>query len=124
MALSPLQLGFVSESGNHTTRLSVVTLWLLSVAVMLKAMPQLFQIRAGSLLVDGFQQSFQTRQTETWPLTSEKIDRENPVNSSGTWSDTVPESERMEQKAQAGFRSAVHKVPRSRNRLESTNNKL
>ena len=38
-----------------------VILWRLSVAVMLKAVPPVFQIPAGSPMVDRFQQSFQTK---------------------------------------------------------------
>ena len=55
--------GFVSWSGIHTTLLLVVTLWCLHVAMMLKAMPLVFPIPAGSPMVDRFQWNFQTRQT-------------------------------------------------------------
>lgn len=54
-------LGFISQSGNHTTYLLVVILWWLSVAVMLKAMLLIFQIPAGSSMVDIFQWSFQSQ---------------------------------------------------------------
>ena len=54
-------LGFLSWLGNHTTCLSFVTVWWLCVVMMLKAMPLLFQIPAGSPMVDRFQQSFQTK---------------------------------------------------------------
>ena len=37
-------------------------------------------------------------------------------------SDIVPEGERMAWKAQAGFHSAVHSDPRSRNLLNGTKN--
>ena len=38
-------------------------------------------------------------------------------------SDRAPESEKMAQKDQVGFRSAVHRGTRSRNPLQGTNNK-
>ena len=60
-ALSPPGPKFISLSGTHTTHLLVVILWWLYVAVMLKAMPPVFQIPAGSPLVDKFQWSFQTK---------------------------------------------------------------
>lgn len=59
--LMPLRSGFLSWSGNHTTHLPVVTLWWMRVAVMLKAMPLIFQIPAGSPVVDRFQRSFQSK---------------------------------------------------------------
>ena len=61
LALSLRWPGSVSPSGNQTTHLSVVRLWWLHVAVMLKALPLRFQIPAGSPVVDGFQQSFRTK---------------------------------------------------------------
>ena len=54
-------LGFISRSGNHTTHPLVVILWWLCVAVMLKAMSLVFQIPAGSPMVDRFQGSLQTK---------------------------------------------------------------
>ena len=42
-------------------RLSVVILWWLHVAMMVKAIPPVFQIPAGSPMVDRFQRSFQTK---------------------------------------------------------------
>ena len=63
--------GFVSWSGNHTSRLLVVILWQLRVAVMLTAMPPVFQIPTRSPMVDSFQWSFQT--TQYW--------HENPIKS-------------------------------------------
>ena len=59
----------------------------------------------------------------SWPPTSEKISHENPVNGSRALSDTVLEGVRMVQKHQAGFCSAVHRVARSQNQLNGTNNK-
>ena len=44
------------------------------------------------------------------------------MNSSRALSDTVLEGERMVQKDQAGFHSAVHRGTRSQNLLEGTNN--
>ena len=89
----------------------------LCVVVMLKAMPRGFQIPAESSLVDGFQWSFHTRQTrnKAWPPNSKNVGHENPINSSGALCDTVLEGERMEQKDQAVFHSAVHRVIRSQN---------
>lgn len=75
--------------------------------MMLKAMTLVFQITAGSPMVNRFQRSFWS------PPTSEKIGHTNPMSSSGTLSDVVLEGERMAQKDQAGFRSAVHRVTRS-----------
>ena len=111
-ALSSPQLGFVSWSGTHTTSLSIVILWWLHVAVMLKAIPRGFQIPAGSPMVDRFQQSFQT-----------KIDQEEgPDHSSGetghekcskVLSDTALEGERMEENDRAGLCCAIHRVSKS-----------
>ena len=67
-------------------------------AVMLEAMPLVFQILAGSLVVHRFQQSFQAKIAE----------EEGPgffelaVNSSGVLSDTAPQGERMLQKTRQG----------------------
>ena len=58
----------------------------------------------------------------TWPPTSKKHGHENPVNNSGVLSDKAPEDERTAQKDRAGFLSAVHKVAKNWNRLDSTNN--
>ena len=118
--------GFLSQSGNHITHLSVVTLWWFHVAVMLKAVPSVFQIPAESPMVDRFQRSFQTRQTRKKNLAThfQKIGHENPMNSSGALFDTAQERERMEQKDQAGFCSAIHRVTRSQNQLNSTKNKI
>ena len=51
----------------------------------------------------------------TWPPISEKIDHENPMNSSRALSDRAPEGERMVQKDRTGFRSALHRGARSPN---------
>ena len=59
----------------------------------------------------------------TWPPTSEKIGHGDPMNSNEALSDTVLEGERMVQKVWAGFHSAVHRVSRSWNQLNSTNKK-
>ena len=45
------------------------------------------------------------------------------MKTSEALSDTVPEGERMAQKDRARFRSVVHRVPKSWNRLDGTNNK-
>ena len=50
-----------SHGSCPTLHLSVVRLWQLPVAVMLKAMPPVFQIPAGSPMVDRFLRSFQTK---------------------------------------------------------------
>ena len=115
--LSPLWPGFISWSGNHTTRLLVVILWWLHVAVMLKAMPPIFQIPAGSPCWTGFSGASRLRQTRKKDLATnfQKNGQENPVNSSEASSARVLEGERMAQKDWAGFRSAVHDVARSRN---------
>ena len=60
----------------------------------------------------------------TWPPTSEKIGHESPMNSRGALSAVAPEDERMAQKDQAGFRSAVHKVSRSWNLQDGTKDDL
>ena len=44
----------ISPTGNYTTHLLVAVLWRLCVAVMLKAMPPLFEMPVGSLVVDRF----------------------------------------------------------------------
>ena len=44
------------------------------------------------------------------------------MKSSRALSDTALEGERMEQKDRAGLRSAAHRVTRSQNRLDGTNN--
>ena len=69
--------------------------------------------------MDRFQQSFQTETLgrRTWPPTSEKIGHENPRNSRGALSDIAPEGERMAQKDQVMFHSAVHSVTRRPNLL-------
>ena len=59
----------------------------------------------------------------TWPPTSEKVGRVNPVNSSRALSDPAPEGERMVQQDRADFHSAVHRATRSQNRLHDTDNK-
>ena len=90
----------------------VVILWWLCVAVMLKVVPPVFQIPAGSPMVDRFQQSFQT-----------KTDRQEgpgqPVSKTWSWTPydwqwafvwygaIVPEGERMAQKTGQGCGSAL-----------------
>ena len=59
----------------------------------------------------------------TWPPTPQKISHENPMNSHRAASDRAPEGERMLQKHQAGFHSAVHRGARSQNRLDGTDKK-
>ena len=44
------------------------------------------------------------------------------MKSSGALSDIAPEDERMLQKDWAGFCSTVHRVDRSQNQLDGTNN--
>ena len=66
---------FISWSGNHTTHLTAVILWQLRV-VTLKAMSSVFQTPAGSLMVDKFQQNFQTRQTRKELATLKKLGHE------------------------------------------------
>ena len=66
--------------------------------MMLKDIPSIFQVPAGSPMVDRFQWSFQTK--TVWeegsgnPL-EKTTDHENPMNSSKALSDTAPEGERM-----------------------------
>ena len=91
---------------------------------MLKAVPLVFQIPSGSPMVDGFQQSFQTKtyvERRTWPPTSEKTGHKNPKNSSRALSDRVPEGERVAQKDQAEFHSVVHRGATSQNPLHGPN---
>ena len=57
-----------------------------------------------------------------WLPVSEKLGHANPMNDSGALSDTMPEGERMAQKRWAKFSSAVPRVTRSQNGLNSTNN--
>lgn len=47
--------------GLLSTRLSVVIVWQLHIAVMLKVMQLVFQTPAGSPILDRFQQSIQTK---------------------------------------------------------------
>ena len=44
------------------------------------------------------------------------------MNTEEQLSDTAPEGEKMAQKDQAGFHSAVQRVTKSRNQLNGTNN--
>ena len=55
----------------------------------------------------------------TWPPTSKTIGHENPMKIA--LSETALEGERMLQKDQAGFSSAVHRGARSQALLEGTN---
>ena len=57
----------------------------------------------------------------TRPPTSEEFGQENSMNSREVYTfDTAPEGEMMIQKGWAGFCSAVHRVIRSQNALDST----
>ena len=73
----------------------------------------------------GFIGTSRLRQTRKKDLVThfQNLVLENLVNSSGAWSDTVPEVERMAQKDWAVCHSALHRVTRSQNWLDSTNNK-
>ena len=125
-ALSSPWPDFISQAGTHTTQLSVVVLWQLCVARMLEAMMLVFQIPAGSPMVDRFQWGFQTKtdQKEGPGHPLEKTGHENAMNSSRTLSDIALEDERMVQKERKAFCSAVHRVTRSQNLLHGTNNKM
>ena len=69
-------------------------------------------------MVDKFHWSFQTKTDQEegpgHPLL-EKTGHENPMDGSGALSDRAAEGERMVQKDQAGFCSAVHTAARSQN---------
>ena len=98
--------GFVSQSGNHTTQLSVVILWQVHVAVMLKAMPLGFQIPAGHPWWTVFSGASRLRQTRKKDLAAhfrKKLATTNSLNSSRALSDTAPEGERIAQKYGQGF---------------------
>ena len=56
------------------------------------------------------------------PPTSEETGHENPMNNSGALTNIAPEGERMAQKDQEGFCSAIYRVARSCNQLAGTNN--
>ena len=107
---------FVSCSENQIIYLLVVILRQLRVTMILKAVPAVFQISAGSPMVDKCQQSFQTKtRRRTWPPTFKEIGQGNPMNNSGALSDIAPEGEKTAQKALAGLRSAGHRVTGSWN---------
>ena len=96
-----------------TTRLSVVILWWLRVAVMLKAMPLVFQNQQGHPWWRGVSGASRIRQTRKKDLAAhfQTIGHQNPVNNSRALSDIGLEGERMAQKDRAGFRAAAHRVP-------------
>ena len=78
-------------------------------------------------MVDRFQWSFQTKtdwEEGTGHPLLKKIGHENTMNSSGALSDTALEGERMVQTDRAGLHSAVHKVTRSWNQLDGTNQNI
>ena len=109
---------FISGTENHTTHLSVIILWWLRVAVMLKVMPTSIPktsrvTRSGQ--VSGELQDQNRLGRRTQPHTSKKIGQVTPVNSSRALSDRALEIERMAQKHQMSFCSDVHRVPRSQN---------
>ena len=82
-------------------------------------MPPVFQIPAVSPRVDRFQQTRKTRSLQTRKkdlcIASENLGHANSVNSSRALSDMAKEGEMMAKKDLTGFRSAVHRVARSRN---------
>ena len=84
-----------------------------------------FKYHQGHLWWRGFSGASSLKQTRKKDLVTRfwKIVHENPMNSSGVLSDTALEGEKMAQKDQAGFRSAVHRIARSLNPLDGTNNK-
>ena len=75
-------------------------------------------------MVDRFEWGFQTKRDQKKDLatTWEKFGHDNPMNSSKALSDTASEGKGLAQKDQAGFFSAVHRVARSQNLPDSTNN--
>ena len=83
-----------------------------------------FKYQQGHPWWTGFSRASRLRQQggRTWPPTSKVIGHENPMNSSRRLSDVVLESERMVQKDQAGFHPAVHRIARSQNQPNRTNN--
>ena len=120
-ALSPVCWGLLVCTG---VRRCLIRKWVLNntcVSCSLKAMPPVFQMPAGSPVVNRFQQSFQTRKKDLATI-SKTIGHENPMNSSGASFDRMLEGERMVQKAQAGCHSAVQRAAGSQNWLNSTNN--
>ena len=62
-------------------------------AVMLKATLPVFQIPAGSPIMDRFQWSFQTKDRLGRRTMAKNIGHENAMNSSGVLSDVTPEGE-------------------------------
>ena len=103
--------------------LLVVIWWWPCVAVMLKAMPWLFQIQAGSPVVETFQQSFQTKtdweERSGHPLLK-KLAMEAlqiAVDHCLIWHEKVWE---WCKKDWVSFCSVVHRVGKSRNRLNGT----
>ena len=106
--------------------LSVVILWQQCVAVILKAMPSVFQFKDQQCysLRAGFSGASRLRQTRKNDLltTSERSGHENYMNSSGALSDTAMEGKTLVQKDRVGFHFVIHRLTRSQNRLDSTNN--
>ena len=112
------------RTSQRATLSVIVILWQLCVAVMLKAMPLVCP--AGLPMLERFQWSFQamTDQEEKpgHPL-PKQIGHENPMNSSTALSGIALEGERMMQKSRGWFHSAIHRVTKSQNPLNGTNNK-
>ena len=124
MILSPLWLGIIFSQGTTPSVCWLFILWRLRVAVMLKAVPPVFQTPAGSPTLTGFGGASRLDRVgrRRWPPTSKNIGHENPVNSSRALSDIVPEGERMVQKDRVEFLSPIHRVARSRTPLNGVNN--
>ena len=82
-----------------------------------------FHYQQGHPWWTGFSEASRLRQPRKKDLAThfQKIGHDNPMNSSGTLSDTVLEGERMVQKDWAGFHSAIHGVTGSPNWLNGTN---
>ena len=100
-------------SGNHNSHLSVVTLWCLRVAGLLRAMSPGLQIPQGHSWWTGFSGAsrLDRRGRRTRPPPSEKIGHDNPMNSSsGALAGRAPKGERMEQTDGAGLCSGAHRA--------------
>ena len=97
----------------------------LHIALMLKAMSLVFPIPAGSPWVDRFQWSFHTRQTRKKDLTTHFWKNWPWKPYEQQWSAVwySGEGERTARKDWTGFCSAVHRISRSLNQLNSTNKK-
>ena len=102
-------LGLFPSQGT-TPPVCWLSYWQLCVAVVLKAMTLVFQIPAGSSMVDGFQQNFQTRWTRKVDLAAhlQRVGHENPVYSSRALSDIAPEDERIAQRKTGQGSTLLH----------------